>query len=104
MPGHIGTDIVLNSLQVARQARPRGHDRGQLAEVRDAHGPARPARRPACDDDIAAAMQLHGRACSATTRRCRAAQAATIILDGVRDEWRILVGEDAHALDRLVRE
>ena len=34
-----------------------------------------------------------------------AAQAATIILDGVRnDEWRILVGEDAKALDRMVRE
>jgi len=33
-----------------------------------------------------------------------AAQAATIILDGVRREaWRILVGEDAHVLDRLVR-
>jgi len=34
-----------------------------------------------------------------------AAQAATIILDGVRqDRWRILVGEDAVALDQLVRE
>ena len=34
-----------------------------------------------------------------------AAQAATVILDGVRnDAWRILVGDDAHALDRLVRE
>ncbi len=33
-----------------------------------------------------------------------AAQAATIILDGVRnEEWRILVGEDAHALDERVR-
>jgi hypothetical protein len=33
------------------------------------------------------------------------AEAATIILDGVRNErWRILVGEDAHALDRLVRD
>ena len=33
-----------------------------------------------------------------------AAQAATIILDGVRhDAWRILVGDDAHALDRMVR-
>ena len=33
------------------------------------------------------------------------AEAATIILDGVREEqWRILVGEDAHVLDRLVRE
>jgi hypothetical protein len=34
-----------------------------------------------------------------------AEQAATIILDGVRrDAWRILVGDDAHVLDRLVRE
>ena len=33
-----------------------------------------------------------------------AAQAATIILDGVRaGRWRILVGDDAHTLDELVR-
>ena len=33
-----------------------------------------------------------------------AAQAATIILDGVRaGEWRILVGDDAHRLDEAVR-
>ena len=34
-----------------------------------------------------------------------AEQAASIILDGVREErWRILVGNDAHRLDELVRE
>jgi hypothetical protein len=34
-----------------------------------------------------------------------AAEAASIILSGIRNEqWRILVGEDAQALDRLVRE
>ena len=34
-----------------------------------------------------------------------AAEAATVILDGVRaNEWRILVGDDALALDELVRE
>jgi hypothetical protein len=33
-----------------------------------------------------------------------AAQAATIILNGVREgKWRILVGDDAHALDEAVR-
>ncbi len=33
-----------------------------------------------------------------------AAQAATVILDGVRaGQWRILVGDDAHLLDSLVR-
>lgn len=34
-----------------------------------------------------------------------AAEAATIILDGVRNErWRILVGRDAERIDSLVRE
>ena len=34
-----------------------------------------------------------------------AAQAATIILDGVKaDRWRILVGDDAHKIDELVRQ
>ncbi len=33
-----------------------------------------------------------------------AAEAATAILEGVRKgEWRILVGDDAHALDEAVR-
>ena len=33
-----------------------------------------------------------------------AAEAATIILDGVKaGRWRILVGDDAHMLDELVR-
>jgi hypothetical protein len=33
-----------------------------------------------------------------------AAEAATVILDGVRSGvWRILVGDDAHALDAAVR-
>ena len=34
-----------------------------------------------------------------------AAAAATVILDGVKaDRWRILVGNDAHRLDELVRQ
>ncbi len=34
-----------------------------------------------------------------------AAEAATIILDGVKNnEWRILVGKDAKRLDEMVRE
>jgi hypothetical protein len=33
-----------------------------------------------------------------------AAAAATVILDGVKaDRWRILVGDDAHKMDALVR-
>jgi len=34
-----------------------------------------------------------------------AAEAATVILDGVRaGQWRILIGDDAHVLDALVRD
>ena len=34
-----------------------------------------------------------------------AAQAATVILDGVKaDRWRILVGEDARKIDEMVRQ
>ena len=34
-----------------------------------------------------------------------AAEAATVILDGVKAErWRILVGEDARRIDELVRQ
>jgi NAD(P)-dependent dehydrogenase (short-subunit alcohol dehydrogenase family) len=76
MPGHIGTSIVENSIK---------------------HG-----GEPFAGTD-AAMMQVASdffRDSAPTT----AARAATIILDGVRNEqWRILVGDDAERLDRAVR-
>ena len=55
------------------------------------------------DDDIRRAIHQRGiefRDKAPTT----AAQAAQIILDGVKnDRWRILVGADAHRIDELVR-
>ena len=58
----------------------------------------------ASDDDLRVGMQMQAemfRDVAPTT----AAQAATVILDGVRAErWRILVGDDAVSLDELVRE
>ena len=58
------------------------------------------------DDDIRASSRRRaGQALPSTTRRPRAAQAATIILDGVKAErWRILVGADAERIDQRVRE
>ena len=72
MPGHVGTNIVGNSL------RAMGVTDGELVEQANA-----------------------GFRDAAPTS---AAQAATIILDGVRSAaWRILVGEDAIKLDQYVR-
>jgi NAD(P)-dependent dehydrogenase (short-subunit alcohol dehydrogenase family) len=73
MPGHIGTDIVTNSIILSGAAPP----------------------------DDAEAFGAGFRDSAPTS----AATAATVILDGVRaGQWRILIGDDARALDELVRE
>ncbi len=76
MPGHIGTSIVENSLRIgANEVTP---------EI----------------EEFALAMSHHFRDGAPMT----AAEAATVILDGVREQrWRILVGDDAARLDTAVR-
>ncbi len=100
MPGHIGTSIVLNSMKIHAEAgvSEEGAERrrGMLQTM------GFPVDT-ATDEELDAAMALVGegfRDLAPTT----AAQAATIILDGVRaNRWRILVGDDAHRLDEAVR-
>jgi NAD(P)-dependent dehydrogenase (short-subunit alcohol dehydrogenase family) len=101
MPGHIGTDIVTNSRKV------HGGDGALGAEALDA---ARTdmARRglpvaDMSDEDLRNMMDMFGQMFR-DTAPMTAAEAATVILDGVRaGKWRILVGDDAHRLDELVR-
>ncbi len=95
MPGHIGTSIALNSV-----AQHGGIDVAQVRKQMAARGlPVDDLD----DDQIEAAVVARGEAFrdrAPTT----AAQAAQIILDGVQaGEWRILVGDDAVALDERVR-
>jgi NAD(P)-dependent dehydrogenase (short-subunit alcohol dehydrogenase family) len=102
MPGHIGTDIITNTSR-AHGHDPMAMDADELAAIR-----AQAARRGLpvdgiSDEDLQKGMQM-----MAETFRdaapTSAAQAATIILDGVRnDEWRILVGHDAEVVDERVR-
>lgn len=76
MPGHIGTSIVENSLR---------------------HGARRVGETEAA---VVAAASRQFRDSAPVT----AAEAATVILDGVlAGRWRILVGDDAHAVDAAVR-
>src|SRR6201996_6042538 len=101
MPGHIGTSIVSNSrlvqngsdqLQPNELVQARQRMKGMGIDV-DAMS----------DDEIQQKAQDRARTFrdeAPTT----AAQAARIILDGVKaDRWRILVGDDAHVLDTRVR-
>jgi NAD(P)-dependent dehydrogenase (short-subunit alcohol dehydrogenase family) len=101
MPGHIGTSIFFNTAAVLGRPLPKEMSAEDLAPVRERFGAAGAALS---DDQLRAILQQVGeqfRDRAPTT----AAEAATIILDGVREKrWRILVGEDAIAIDRLVRE
>jgi len=94
MPGHIGTDIVLNSRELL------GVD---LDEARTQMARRGIATDGLSDDDILNMMKLFGEMFR-DSAPVSAEQAATIILDGVRaGKWRILVGDDARALDEAVR-
>ena len=104
MPGHVGTSILFNSNRMHGHPSPSEMTAEDMAEVREGmKGMGIPVGEIS-DDELRATMQqqMDGFRDDAPVT---AAQAATIILDGVRDEkWRILVGEDAKVLDRLVRE
>ena len=103
MPGHIGTSIVLNTNKVLGKPDIEAMAPADVLRLRDLLMQRGLPVGEMSDDEIRTAMQqmaIMFRDNAPTT----AAQAATIILDGVRNEaWRILVGEDAHVLDRLVR-
>ena len=104
MPGHIGTSIALNTSQVHGKGTAHDMSAEEVAIVRKRMSEQGLPVDNLPDDDIRNAIHQRGiefRDNAPTT----AAEAAGIILDGVRnDRWRILVGEDAHRLDRLVRE
>ena len=103
MPGHIGTSIAINSPQILGKpaAAELGHE--ALAEAREQWARFDPAAAELSDEavrDLLIQQPELFRDNAPTT----AAQAATIILDGVRAErWRILVGDDAVKLDEQVR-
>jgi NAD(P)-dependent dehydrogenase (short-subunit alcohol dehydrogenase family) len=103
MPGHIGTSIVFNTNRVLGKAEIESMPAADVGRLRNLLILRRMPVAEMDDDQLRQAMQQMAtmfRDHAPTT----AARAATIILDGVRaGAWRILVGDDAHALDRLVR-
>jgi NAD(P)-dependent dehydrogenase (short-subunit alcohol dehydrogenase family) len=102
MPGHIGTDIVLNSRRMLA-ADPSGMGASEVEATRAAMEARGFATASMSDDDVRGILQMMGEMFR-DNAPVSAAQAATIILDGVRaGEWRILVGADAIALDAAVR-
>jgi NAD(P)-dependent dehydrogenase (short-subunit alcohol dehydrogenase family) len=102
MPGHIGTSIVINSGK-AHGREPDSLDSEDLDKVRRQLAARGLPADQVSDEDLRKGVRMMGEAFrdSAPTT---AAQAATIILEGVRqNRWRILVGDDAEKLDSAVR-
>ena len=103
MPGHIGTDIVFNSRRVHGQAEPEHMTGAELETVRTMMARRGLPVAEMSDDDVRGMIATMGQMFK-DNAPVSAAQAATVILDGVRnDEWRILIGDDARALDEAVR-
>ncbi|MDE0052644.1 MAG: SDR family NAD(P)-dependent oxidoreductase [Gammaproteobacteria bacterium] len=100
MPGHIGTSIGTNVRRIMHGGEVT---EGELARARKRYMALGVIDSSASDEQVREVIDGIGewfRQSAPTT----AEQAASIILDGVRQErWRILVGDDAHHLDEMVR-
>jgi NAD(P)-dependent dehydrogenase (short-subunit alcohol dehydrogenase family) len=108
MPGHVGTDILANSRRALGLPEPEAMTAAQLEEWIPASvrsGLVRAGLLPehASVDDLRALL-ARVEAEFRDKAPLTAAEAATIILGGVRSgAWRILVGRDAGLIDAAVR-
>jgi NAD(P)-dependent dehydrogenase (short-subunit alcohol dehydrogenase family) len=108
MPGHVGTDIIANSLRARGLPEPEHMSDAQLEELIPPDARARLISAGLLAEGASAGelrrMLVQANADFRDKAPVSAAQAATVILDGVRSgAWRILVGEDARKIDAAVR-
>jgi NAD(P)-dependent dehydrogenase (short-subunit alcohol dehydrogenase family) len=104
MPGHIGTSIVSNSRKIQNGTDTDRLNENEIAQTRVRLAQAGIDTSKMSDEDVQAAVAERARSFREDAP-ITAAQAAKIILDGVKAErWRILVGDDAQRLDERVRQ
>jgi NAD(P)-dependent dehydrogenase (short-subunit alcohol dehydrogenase family) len=104
MPGHIGTGIRDNSLKVQTHTDSDGLTADQIAQIRTRLTSMGRDHLKYSDADI---ERMHAERAQRfiTDAPTSASEAATIILNGVKaDQLRILVGPDAHIIDKMVRQ
>ena len=105
MPGHVGSEIGINTGRILGHREPKDWTAEDVARARK----QRTMMGGLADlddlDDEAFKAEVQARRERFREAPVTPAQAAEIILQGVKDEnWRILVGRDAVALDEAVRE
>ncbi len=103
LPGNVGTNIVANSRRAHGIPGPEEMSDEQAEETREFLVTAKLIAPDAPPDDVRKTLvrlEKEGKDRALLT----AAEAATIILDGVRSgAWRILVGKDATFIDERIR-
>jgi hypothetical protein len=107
MPGHVGTDIIGNTFR-AHGKDPEQMTGAQLLQMVPADARAGLAAAGLLPEDASAEdlRQMLIRVSNDFRDKAplSAAEAATVILDGVRSgTWRILVGQDAAMIDERIR-
>jgi NAD(P)-dependent dehydrogenase (short-subunit alcohol dehydrogenase family) len=103
MPGHIGTSIVSNTRKLHTGSESGDLSPQELASARQRLAALGMDASKMTDDEIQKMSAERARKFREEAPMTAAA-AAKVILDGVKAErWRILVGDDAHLLDKRVR-
>jgi NAD(P)-dependent dehydrogenase (short-subunit alcohol dehydrogenase family) len=104
MPGHIGTSIMSNSRKIQSGTDSDRLTDDEIALARVRLGMAGITEAAKMSDEQVQAYAAEQARTFREEAPTSAAEAATIILDGVKAErWRILVGTDAQRLDERVR-
>jgi NAD(P)-dependent dehydrogenase (short-subunit alcohol dehydrogenase family) len=104
MPGHIGTSIVSNSRKIQSGTESERLSENEILATRQRLKGMGIDTADMSDEDIQKIALDRARSFR-DEAPTSAAQAAKIILDGVKAErWRILVGDDAYKLDARVRK
>src|SRR3954464_512064 len=104
MPGHIGTSIVSNSRKIQSGSESEALSPNEILATRQRLKGMGTDTSAMSDEDIQT-LALDRARTFRDEAPTSAAQAAKVILDGVKVErWRILVGDDAHELDARVRK
>jgi NAD(P)-dependent dehydrogenase (short-subunit alcohol dehydrogenase family) len=108
LPGHVGTDIIANSLRARGLPEPGQLSDAQLEELIPRSVQADLVRAGVVAEGAPAGelrqLLVKANADFRDKAPVSAAEAAAIILDGVRSgSWRILIGADARMIDAAVR-